>query len=90
MEVPDIHLTDDPLVVFTFVGLFAVITVLALLFGLWQVRPRPDDVPPHGLLERRDGAPEDSMGVASTSPWSTALPERAGPWSAPGDERAGD
>ena len=34
MLIPEVHVTDDPVVVFAFVGFFAAAMVLALLFCL--------------------------------------------------------
>ena len=41
IEPPEIHVTQDPLVVLIFVALFATAIILALVFGLLRVT-RPD------------------------------------------------
>ena len=74
-EIPDVHVIDDPLVVFVFAGLFTAVVVLALLFAIPRFNSVRDD---YAVGDR----PETGNGDARRArpPWSTAPADAARPW----------
>ena len=72
IEPPEVHVTDDPLVVALFVALFAGAIVLALAFSLLRFRREP---------HATSGDPP-SANSGAKSPWSTAVTDPTRPWSA--------
>jgi hypothetical protein len=65
-DVPEVHVTSDPLVVFTFVALFAGAMVLALLLAA-AFTPGSGGIPDDPPAEAHDASP-----AAAGPPWSTA------------------
>ncbi len=77
IEPPEVHVTDDPLVVLLFAGLFGAVVLLALAFALIGSR--------HPVEEATDPFDPDSEPETAPpkSPWSTSPPDGSPPWQAP-------
>ena len=90
LDPAEVHVTQDPLVVFALVALFASVIILAVLFATPRFRRLPDEVEMPVDDASPDAGPRPTTATTSsptaTPPWSTAPADPSAPWRNPRDD----